>query len=337
MKKHISNNRGVYSICFYWLFAIAVIILCPFIGSESLDIDLVVKDIQSRTITAIDTDIFVSHRLPRILLAFITGAALAVVGNVFQVILRNSLATPYTLGVTGGASVGAYLAIAFPVLHVEMGYFTSVQMMSITGAGLMVLLIYIVSGKHSGVSMNTMLLAGVTVSIMCGAFMLLIRYITAPNLLVSLDRWTMGRLDIVGFRPLYTICPLIIPGLLLVFSQTRSLNHISLGREMALGHGVDVSFVQKCSFAGGSIATAAVVSIAGPIGFIGLIVPHIVRGISGFDNRIVMMGSFLLGGSFLVLCDALARTIIAPVEIPVGVITALIGGPCFIYLLIRSR
>ena len=178
-------------------------------------------------------------------------------------------------------------------------------------------------------------LAGVTISIMCGAFIILIRYLTKPNLLVSLDRWTMGRLDTVGYDCFYSILPLIIAGLLFIVIHVRSLNHISLGEEMALGHGVDLANVQRYCFIGGSIATAAVVSAAGPIGFIGLIVPHIVRKISGFDNRIVMAGCFCLGGAFLVLCDALARTIVAPTEIPVGVITALIGGPCFIYLLVK--
>ncbi len=337
MKIQTLNKRNLYILCLYILFAIVAMLLCPFIGAESLDIQSILKDFQNGTISEIDTDIFISQRLPRVFLAFLTGATLAVVGNTFQIILRNSLASPYTLGVTGGAAVGAYLAIAFPVLNIGIGYFSSVQLMSMLGAGLIVALIYAVSRKHSGISMNTLLLAGVTIGIMCGAFMLLIRYLTNPNLLVSLDRWTMGRLDIIGFKALYSICPLVVSGLALVFLQTRGLNHISLGEEMALGHGVDVYHVQKCSFTGGSIATAAVVSVAGPIAFIGLIVPHLVRKLSGYDNRIVMFGSFFLGGGFLVLCDTLARTIVAPTEIPVGIITALIGGPCFIYLLIRNK
>ena len=337
MKKDKKNKHKSYSIYLYVLFAIIAAGLCPFIGAESLDINVILKDLQNGTISQIDTDIFIFQRLPRVILAFLTGATLAVVGNTFQIILRNPLASPYTLGVTGGASVGAYLAIAFPVLNFTVGCFSSVQLVSISGAGLIVLLIYAASRKRGGMSMNTMLLAGVTIGIMCGAFILLIRYLTKPHLLVSLDRWTMGRLDIVGFAPLYSIFPLVISGLALIIFQIRSLNHISLGKEMALGHGVDVAFVQKCSFIGGSFATAAVVSIAGPIGFIGLIIPHIVRKLSGFDNRIVMFGTFFLGGGFLVLCDTLARIIVAPTEIPVGIITSIIGGPCFIYLLIRNK
>lgn len=325
------------TLCLYMLFAVAVVALCPLVGAEPLSIQTILRDVKNGQITDLDTDIFIYQRLPRVLLAFLTGAVLAVAGNTFQIILRNPLATPYTLGVTGGAALGAYLAIAFPVFHFTAGRFSSVQLMSLIGAALIVGLIYTVSKRKGGMSMYTMLLAGVTISIMCGAFIMLVRYLTKPHLLVSLDRWTMGRLDAVGFDWFFSIFPMILGGLLLIAFHTRSLNHISLGEQMALGHGVDVACVQRYCFIGGSMATAAVVSVAGPIGFIGLIVPHIVRKLSGFDNRIVTPGCFCLGGGFLVLCDALARTVIAPTEIPAGVITALIGGPCFIYLLIKKK
>ncbi len=337
MKRSFYTNRALRGVFLYLLFAAAVLVFSPAVGSEPLDMKLIIKDLGDGGISEIDTDIFINQRLPRVLLAFITGAVLAVAGNTFQVILRNPLATPYTLGVTGGAAVGAYLAIAFPFLNVQFGKVNSVQFFSIAGAGLIVLLIYIASRRKAGLSMYTMLLAGVTVSIMCGAFIILIRYLTKPHLLVSLDRWTMGRLDIVGYDSFYSIVPLAGAGLIMILLNLRSLNHISLGEEMAMGHGVDVASVQRYCFIGGSVATAAVVSGAGPIGFIGLIVPHIVRKISGFDNRLVTFGCFCLGGAFLVLCDAPARTVIAPTEIPVGVITALIGGPCFIYLLVRKK
>lgn len=336
MTGKIIIRTSSYSIYFYLLFGLLVILLCPLLGAESLDLKAIIRDLQSRGISRIDTDIFVYQRLPRVLLAFITGAALAVAGNTFQIILRNPLATPYTLGVTGGATVGAYLAISFPALSVAGGKAGSVQLLSMAGAGMIVLLIYVASRRKGRLSMYTMLLAGVTISIMCGAIIILIRYLTQPNLLVSLDRWTMGRLDTVGFGNLLSIIPLVVAGFILIGYHIQSLNHISLGEEMALGHGVDVVNVQRFCFIGGSIVTAAVVSAAGPIGFIGLIIPHVVRKISGLDNRTVMFGCFCLGGAFLVLCDALARTIIAPTEIPVGVITALIGGPVFIYLLIKQ-
>lgn len=328
---------GSYSILLYLLFAVLVLVICPLVGSESLDIKVIVRDLLSKNVSQIDTDIFINQRLPRILLAFLTGAVLAVAGNTFQVILRNPLATPYTLGITGGASVGAYLAIAFPFLNVSVGKFSSVQLMAIAGAAVIGLVIYAASRKKNGLSMHTMLLAGVTIGIMCGAFIILIKYLTNPDLLIALDRWTMGRLDTIGYDSFYSVFPLAIAGLLMIAFHLRSLNHISLGEEMALGHGVDVSSVQKYCFIGASVATAAVVSTVGPIGFVGLIVPHMVRYLSGYDNRGLMIGCICLGGAFLVICDAMARTIISPAEIPVGVITALIGGPCFIYLLIKRK
>lgn len=185
-------------------------------------------------------------------------------------------------------------------------------------------------------SMNTLLLAGVTISILCAGAVMLVRYVMNPNLLVQVDRWMMGGLDVVGYEKLGGILPFLLPGLGLLFLQARALNHLALGEEMARGHGVEVSAVQKEAFIGGGIATAAVVSLAGPIGFVGLIVPHAVRRLSGYDHRMVLPGSFLLGGAALAACDTVARTVIAPAQMPVGIITALIGGPIFIFLLLRG-
>jgi len=333
LRKIISSH----SILTYSIFVVATLIVCPLVGSESLNVKTIFYDTISGHASDIDADIFYNQRVPRVLLAFLTGAVLAVAGNTFQVILRNPLATPYTLGVTGGASVGAYLAIAFPVLNFSIGKFSSIQLMAILGAGVVGLMIYAASRKKNGLSMHTMLLAGVTIGIMCGAFIMLIRYLTDPNLLGALDKWTMGRLDMIGFDSFYSVLPLSLAGLIMIAFYVRSLNHIALGEEMASGHGVDVSAVQKNCFIGASVATAAVVSTVGPIGFVGLIVPHMVRYFSGYDNRPVMVGCACMGGAFLVICDAIARTIISPAEIPVGVITALIGGPCFIYLLVSKK
>jgi iron complex transport system permease protein len=281
-----------------------------------------------------DATIFYQHRLPRVLLGFMVGGTLAAVGCVFQVLFRNPLATPYTLGVTGGGTLGAYIALSFSCFHFSKGPFSSVQLFALLGSLAVLLLIYAVARRAQGVSMTTLLLAGVTIGIMCSAFILLIRYIAEPNILVAMERWTMGRLDVVGFSGMAILWPLLLPGLGLLGLQVGVLNQLSLGRELALGHGVDVEHVQRACLIGGALATAAVVSLAGPIGFVGLIVPHTARRISGTDHRLVLPASFLMGGAFLVLCDTLARTVLAPTEIPVGVITALVGGPCFIYLLL---
>ena len=183
--------------------------------------------------------------------------------------------------------------------------------------------------------MNTLLLAGVTVGILCGAVVLMIRYVASPDVLLTMDRWLMGGLDIIGYGQLASLLPFVLPGLVLLGAQMNALNHLALGEEMAHGQGVDVGRVQRQSLLGGALLTAAAVSLAGPIGFVGLLVPHIVRRLSGLDHRVVLWASFCGGAAFLAACDTLARTLVAPTEVPVGIFTALLGGPFFIGLLLR--
>jgi iron complex transport system permease protein len=327
----LNGPRWALHVGAYILLTFLILSVCPWLGSEELSPSAVWQGGQAN----MDADIFYQHRLPRLLLGFVVGGTLAAVGCVFQVLFRNPLATPYTLGVTGGGTLGAYAALSFSCLHFGMGPFSSVQVFALLGSLAVLLLIAVVARRVQGVSMTTLLLAGVTLGIMCNAFILLFRYIAEPHILVSMDRWTMGRLDVVGIRSLAPLWPLVLPGLGLLTLQIRVLNALSLGQDLALGHGVDVVRVQRHCLLGGALATAAVVSLAGPIGFVGLIVPHVVRRLSGTDHRLVLPASFLTGGAFLVLCDTVARTVLAPTEIPVGVITALVGGPFFITLLLR--
>ncbi len=309
--------------------------MTPLFGSESIAVDTLFKKIFTGE-ADVEVEIFFFQRLPRALLASLVGGSLAVVGASFQVILRNPLAEPFTLGVTGGSAVGAVLAILFPGLLLAWGPFSTVQLFSLAGAAVILFLIYTIARRPEGITMNTLLLAGVTLSIICAGFILFLRYIASPGFLVQIDRWMMGGLDVVGYRELAALLPLLLPGLGLLFLCMEELNHLSLGEEMATGHGVDVPAVQKRVFFGGGLTTAAVVSLAGPIGFVGLIVPHIVRRFFGFDHRLVLPASFFLGGAFLAVCDTVARTVMAPVEIPVGIITALVGGPLFIRMLLRK-
>ncbi len=329
-------RRGVVlPLLLYAALFVAAAVICPFVGSESLDYRKVLS--LAGEAGGTDADIFFFQRLPRVLLALMVGGTLAMAGATFQVILRNPLAEPFTLGVTGGAAVGAVLAISVPGLWLSWGPFSTVQLFALVGAAAALGLIYAMARRPEGMAMHTLLLAGVTISILCAGAVLLIRYIVSPHLLVRMDQWMMGGLDVIGYRELAALFPLLLPGLALLAMQARSLNHLALGAEMARGHGVDVAAVQKEAFIGGGAATAAVVSLAGPIGFVGLIVPHAVRRLSGFDHRVVLAGSFLLGGAALAFCDALARVILAPAEIPVGIITALVGGPLFIRLLLKGR
>ena len=304
----------------------------PWIGPESIGPDSVLGFLTGQA--SPEGSIFWYQRLPRVLLGLLAGGALAVVGAAFQVLFRNPLVEPFTLGVSGGSALGAFLAISVPALWINWGPFSTLQLFAVVGASLSLILIYRLAHRRRGVSIHTLLLAGVTISIICGGGILLLTYLSSPHALVVFQRWMMGGIDVAGYSELVFLFPLLVPGLGLLFLHARDLNHIALGEEMAAGHGVEVEAVQRDVFIGGGLATAAVVSLVGPIGFVGLIVPHAVRRLSGFDQRTVLLGSFFLGGISLTVCDALARTVLAPTELPVGIITALVGGPLFIRLLV---
>jgi len=336
MPEPLTRKRYMFFLLLYVGCALVVLGMAPLVGSESISLARIGADLrQPAENWTVDTQIFVYQRVPRVVLGLLVGGSLALVGAVLQVILRNALAAPYTLGITGGASVGAVLAIYVSAFAFQLGPFHSVQLFALAGAGAALVLIYAIARRPEGLAVNTLLLAGVTVHILCGAVILLISYLTSPHLLKAMNQWLMGGLAVVGYQQLASLLPLLLPGLGVLLLQMASLNHLSLGHEMALGHGVDVSAVQGRCFFGAALATAAVVSLAGPIGFVGLLTPHAVRRLSGLDHRLVLPGSFLAGGAFLVVCDTLARTLLAPTEMPVGVITATLGGPFFIYLLLK--
>jgi iron complex transport system permease protein len=320
MRRALTFGRWCMLLLAYAVPFALVLAVAPFIGSESLGGPDILR-----------------LRLPRVILGLLAGGGLALAGAAFQVILRNPLAEPFTLGVTGGSAVGAVLALSVPALAFSVGPFSTVQVLSLIGAAFSLGLIYRLAKRPHGISMNTLLLAGVTVSILSAGAIMFIRYLANPYALMSMNRWLMGGLDVIGYRDLAALLPFYLPGLVLLLLQAPALNQLSLGEEMAAGHGVEVAMVQRWSFLGGGLLTAAIVSLTGPIGFVGLIVPHAVRRLSGFDQRVVLPASFLLGGAFLAACDTAARTLLAPLELPVGVVTALIGGPLFIRILLGRR
>ncbi len=332
----LTRKQFIWVVGGYVFVSLGLLIIAPLFGSESLSLTRVVNGLFSDG-TAVDSEIFFSHRVPRVLLAFLVGGSLAVAGNALQVVLRNPLAEPFILGIAGGGALGAVIAISIPGLLVRLGPFSSLQVFSLFGCLMCVWAIYRFSSVHGEISMTTILLAGVTVNILCGAAILLVRYLVSPHLLVAMDRWMMGGLDVVGYGELSTLFPLLLPGLFLIFIHGNSLNQLALGKEMALGHGVDVTAVHKQVLFGTGLASAAAVSLAGPIGFVGLIIPHAVRRLSGSDHRIVLPGAFCTGGAFLTVCDIVARTVVAPTEMPVGIITAMIGGPVFLKILLKKQ
>ncbi len=319
----------------YALLFLLAALVSPWIGPEPVSTGDVLAYLSGELQPA--GEIFWHQRVPRVLLALLAGGALAVIGASFQVLFRNPLVEPFTLGISGGAALGAFLTISFPALWAVWGPFGSLQLFAVLGAAAALFLIQRLARSPGGMSVYTLLLAGVTISIICAGGILLLTYLADPNALVVFQRWMMGGLDILGFEQLIGILPLLLPGLGLLLFHARDLNHIALSEDLALAQGVDVPMVRRNVFVGGGLATAAVVSLVGPIGFVGLIVPHAVRRLSGVDQRTVLPAAFLLGGTALAVCDTAARTVLAPTELPVGIVTAIIGGPLFIHLLISRR
>ncbi|MBN1558441.1 MAG: iron ABC transporter permease [Lentisphaerae bacterium] len=321
------------SLWVYGALFLAALAVLPWIGAARLAPQAVAAHLGAvRTAEGL---IFFHQRVPRVLLALLTGGALALTGAALQVLFRNPLAEPWTLGVSGGAAIGAFAAQAVPALDLAFGPLTATQALALAGAAGVMAMIYGFARRWGAVSAQTLLLAGVTISIVSGSLIMLMTYFVAPYRFVSFHRWMMGGLDVIGYRDVWTFLVPGLPGLAILGWLAREYNHLALGEDTALGHGVDVARVQRWTFLGAGLTTAACVTVAGPIGFVGMIVPHVVRRLSGFDNRRVLPGAFLLGGAVLALCDGVGRTVIAPTEIPVGAITAVLGGPVFLYILVR--
>jgi iron complex transport system permease protein len=311
------------------VFTILSFFLTPLIGSTSLNF---FELFQSSTEKSILFDI----RFPRIIFTFLVGFSLALVGAVFQALLRNDLATPYTLGVSSGGALGAVIAIKSGLSMSILG-FSNTVIFSMLGSVLTISIIYFIAKTRSGISPVTLILTGVTISLLFSSFILFIHYLADFTETYLMIRWLMGGLQITGWHYSLILLPFCILALVYFYSQAGALNIITAGHEMALSKGVDVFRLQKYAFFGSSILIGIVVSFAGPIGFIGLIVPHVMRLVAGPDHKKLLISAPLFGGAFLMWCDTLARTIIAPAELPVGVITAMLGGPFFIWLLIKRK
>jgi iron complex transport system permease protein len=316
------------------VFTVAVVLLAPTIGTTSISLGRAF-DPDIPWADNVDAQIFFIARLPRVLAGAIVGSLLAGAGVLLQALLRNPLATPYTLGVSTGGGLGAILAIAFQLDIGPVGA-VSVPMASFAGALIATTLVYFLATRvRGGLSTNVLLLAGVTLNAFFSAIITFVQYLIDFADWYRTARWLLGNLDVSSFRPLLAATPLLLLSLAIFAMLPRTLNLLTLGEDIASARGVDVRRAQRLAFLSSSLATGAAVSLAGPIGFIGIIVPHLVRLIVGADHRVVLPAAILFGASFLVLCDVIARTVMAPIELPVGVVTAMIGGPFFMWLLVR--
>jgi iron complex transport system permease protein len=315
--------------------ALVTCLLAPLVGTTNISLARVF-DRSIPFADNVDAQIFFVARLPRVLAAAVVGAALASSGVVFQALLRNPLATPFTLGVSAGASLGAMLAIIFGAT-VSLGPLSSVPLASFAGAAVAAGIVYwLATPYRHAISTSVLLLAGVTLNSFFSALILFVQYIADFAQVYRAARWLMGDLDVGGFDPILAALPPVTAAFALFAFLPAPLNLLSVGTDAAVHRGVDVARAQRLAFLSASLATSAAVSLAGPIGFIGIVVPHLVRLMVGFDHRVVLPASALFGAAFLVACDLAARTLLAPVEIPVGVVTAIIGGPFFLWLLVRK-
>jgi iron complex transport system permease protein len=330
------TRRVAVTVLAFGSLAAAAIVVAPLFGSTPITLGKVF-DRGIPFADNVDAQIFFIARLPRTLAGALVGSMLASAGVVFQGLLRNPLATPFTLGVSAGAALGAMLAITFGWSFAWAGI-PAAPAASFAGSLAAVGIVYALArARHQGLSTSVLLLAGVTMNAFFSALILFVQYFADFAQTYRILRWLMGDLDISSYQPLLTALPLVVISFGVFAWLARPLNLLSLGPEGAGTRGLNVVGAQRAAFVSASLATGAAVSVGGPVGFIGIIVPHLVRLMVGPDHRLVLPASALFGAAFLVACDVLARTVMAPIELPVGVITALIGGPFFLWLLVRKR
>jgi iron complex transport system permease protein len=319
----------------FGLLTLVVLLLAPTLGSTEVRLSRVF-DTSIPWVDNVDAQIFFVARLPRVLAGALVGSSLAAAGVVLQALLRNPLATPFTLGVSASAALGAMLAIAFNLDMGAMGT-GAVSVAAFAGSLVGTAIVYLLATRiNRALSTNVLLLAGVTLNTFFSALITFVQYLIDFADWYRTARWLLGNLDVSSYGPLVAALPLVVLSFALFAMLPRPLNLLTLGEDVAAARGVDVGRAQRAAFLSASLATGAAISLAGPIGFIGVVVPHLVRLLVGADHRVVLPASILFGAAFLVICDLIARTDMAPIELPVGIVTALIGGPFFIWLLVRK-
>jgi iron complex transport system permease protein len=328
------RRRLIVTIGGFGAVAVAACLMAPLVGSTRISL---VHAFSRTTPFAdnVDAQIFFLARMPRVLAAALVGASLAIAGAVFQALLRNPLASPDTLGVSGGAALGAMVAITF---HLDVSLFgvPAIPVASFAGSiGALAIVYLLGTARRRGLSSMTLLLAGVALNAFFSALVLFVQYFADFAETFRSVRWLMGSLDVAGYTPIVAVIPLLALSAAGFATLPRALDLLSLGSDAAAVRGVDVGRTERIALLSASLATGASVALAGPIAFVGIIIPHLVRLIVGADHRLVLPASALAGAALLVGCDVAARTLFSPLEIPVGVITAFVGAPFFLYLLMR--
>ncbi len=312
---------------------VAALVLGLSLGSTHAGMDAIVKTLTGRgqsdpMLQAIVWQI----RFPRVLLAALVGAALSTGGLVFQALLRNPLAEPYILGISGGAAIGAIIGIIL-----GLSRFPGVTATAFAGSmGTLVLVMTISSGQRI-LKKDALLLAGVMVNAFCSAVIMFLVSMTQDARLHNIIFWLMGDMSMTDLKQVGILAALLIPGFILIFCLSHAMNLLLMGREMAMSMGLQLKTIILTLLVATSFMISATVSCCGLIGFVGLVIPHLLRMLLGPDHRVLVPACILGGGAYMVFCDLLARTLPQQGEIPSGVITALIGAPLFIVLLKRAN
>ena len=312
------------------------VVAALFVGSAALSPGAVMRALAGRAEReSVEAIVTLGLRLPRVLVAVLAGGALAVAGVAFQGLTRNPLAEPSVLGVTSGAAFGVVLA---QILGLGAGVADAVAVAAFAfgGALLAAVSVYLIALSPGGLAVQTLLLAGVIVGIFFSSAITVVISIVDFNRLGGVIHWLLGNLAPVPAGSLALFAVLAAAGFALILRSARELNLLALGEEAALQLGVDAERLKRRVFLAAALLTGTVVAFTGPIGFVGLIVPHVLRGVVGQDNRLLVPTALVGGGAFLLAADTLARNIVAPAELSVGVITAFCGAPFFVWVL-RGR
>lgn len=336
---------GFLGLCGFLL--LAVILISPGIGTESNAFGLIDawRSYLEQDTEALAYRIGFVLRMPRTLLALQAGITLGLCGAVFQTLFRNPLATPYTLGVASGGSLGAVVAIKIG-WHVTVLGVSGISLAAFLGALTVIGLVFLFTRGARRLTTTELLLAGVTLGLFCSAMMMFIQYLSTERQTFAMVRWMMGAVVTVGLSESLSSLPLFLMSWLVLNLSARSLNQYALGEEIAASRGVHVARLQAVCILFASLATAAVVAVCGPIGFVGLVVPQMTALLVGRDCRILLPASGLLGGVFLAICDWISQLVLGWVgiiidkalgstQLPTGVVTAIVGVPIFLILLHR--
>jgi iron complex transport system permease protein len=323
---------------------VALFLLCLRFGSQPIGFGEVMQVLlRAMTDWQVDreslgtTGVILLHiRLPRLLLSVVVGSSLATVGAALQALLRNPLADPYVLGVSSGAALGVSVAMWLG-LGTSVLSLSALPLFGFAGGLLSLVMVYRLAASYGRLPVHSLLLAGVVLNAICSALIMFVTSIMDPYRSAGMMAWLMGTLSAPAYPAVAVLAVSLAVGMAVLLKQALVLNLMTLGDESARALGVDTERAKTLIYVVAALMTGAVVSVSGMIGFVGMVIPHVVRLLLGADHRLLLPASALVGGLYLMVADTVARTLLAPAELPVGIVTALAGGPFFLYLLVWRK